>query len=75
MKISELIETSNYLAQLKSDAKKHYPETDTEDESLLQFLARSVLHAKDDDAKQNNDIAILKSKINNIHLFHCLKNP
>lgn len=64
-------ETQDYLKHVIDYAKGHYSEAD-DIQAVLQFLARSVGHAKEDDAKQyemikrlHNQIKMLASKINN----------
>lgn len=57
-----LAERSYELDRLKSFAKGHYPDTDTDEEALMYFLARSVEHAKKDDNRQDSEIDLLQDK-------------
>lgn len=68
MKIKDLLlaESSSYINKLKTYAKGHYPDTKDENEALLNFLARSVLHAKEDDFEQNIKIRELTSRLSSI---------
>ena len=63
MKIEELllIEASEYVKKLKNMAKAHYPDTESEDEAVIQLLARSVNHAEEDDNRQDMEIDQLEN--------------
>lgn len=64
MKIKELllIESSEYVKKLKNMAKSHYPDTESDDEAVIQLLARSVNHAEEDDNRQDMEIDQLEDK-------------
>ena len=55
-------ETQDYLKHIIDYAKGHYAETD-DMTAVLQFLARSVSHAKDDDIKQFELIKKLQAQV------------
>lgn len=65
MKIKDLLllESASYIKTLKSFAKGHYPDAESDEEALLQLFARSLSHAKDDDNRQDNEIRELKDRL------------
>lgn len=67
MKIHELItEESEMIKSLKSFAKTHYTDVSDDTEALMLFFARSLMHAKEDDERQNHDIKDLQNQISDI---------
>lgn len=66
MKYDYLAERAQYLSHARELAKAHYGDTENEDEALLQFLARSVEHSKEDDARLTDEVEILKDRVSKI---------
>jgi hypothetical protein len=66
MKYDYLAERAQYLSHTKELAKAHYGDVENEDEAVLQFLARSVAHSKEDDARLTDEVELLKDRITKI---------
>lgn len=63
MKYDYLAERAQYLSHAKELAKAHYGDVEDEDEALLQFLAKSVMHSEEDDKRLTDEVAQLKDRI------------
>lgn len=66
MKYDYLAERAQYLSHAKELAKAHYGDTENEDEAVLQFLAKSVAHSKEDDRRLTDEVEMLKDRITKI---------
>lgn len=63
MKYDYLAERAQYLSHAKELAKAHYGDVEDENEALLQFLAKSVMHSKEDDERLSDEVAQLKDRM------------
>lgn len=63
MKYDYLAERAQYLSHAKELAKAHYGDVEDEDEALLQFLAKSVMHSEEDDKRLTDEVAQLKDRM------------
>lgn len=53
-------------SQIAAYAKHHYPESPDAQVAFLKFVARSLMHSKDDDQRQDNEIELLMKRVNSL---------
>ena len=63
MKYDYLAERAQYLDHAKELAKAHYGDVEDENEALLQFLAKSVMHSEEDDKRLTDEVKQLKDRM------------